>query len=387
MIVLLSTSFWEHFGHNNKPLTKLDRMLFVSFLDMKIDKDGVEQNANISPPSKYFVNRYLKTLQTPENVACISYFFKFYEYYTEHNKTELSLKYCDDELFNICDFKFLEGRAFNKTEHDSKEPLIVVDKWLASIINPNGSAIGKSFDIYSKTYKVVGVVENVDISAFPIAGNVYAPISTEEGFDSKANFGDPCCALILAKSKKDFKHIKDEVVKVSKNIELLDDYQKRRNAVYYVNADRRGVDILRSFFQKSEAWVEGFINWGIFIVALLFLLLPTVNLVNINKTRMDERATEIGVRKSFGAKSTHIAFQFLVENVFITILGCALSVLFTGVIILYLNNSGLLGGINLSMYPASIINSFLVCILLGLLSGVLPAWRMSKLEIAKNIKS
>ena len=49
--------------------------------------------------------------------------------------------------------------------------------------------------------------------------------------------------------------------------------------------------------------------------ALLFLLLPTVNLVNLNVSRIMERASEIGVRKAFGASSGTLVGQFVVENV------------------------------------------------------------------------
>ena len=51
------------------------------------------------------------------------------------------------------------------------------------------------------------------------------------------------------------------------------------------------------------------------LVGFLFLLLPTVNLVNLNVSRIMERASEIGVRKSFGASSWTLVGQFVVENV------------------------------------------------------------------------
>ncbi len=52
--------------------------------------------------------------------------------------------------------------------------------------------------------------------------------------------------------------------------------------------------------------------------ALLFMLLPTVNLVNLNVSRIMERASEIGVRKAFGASSRTLVGQFVVENLVLT---------------------------------------------------------------------
>ena len=56
-------------------------------------------------------------------------------------------------------------------------------------------------------------------------------------------------------------------------------------------------------------------------LGLLFVLIPTVNLVNINISRIMERASEIGVRKAFGAPARTLVGQFLIENILLTIVG------------------------------------------------------------------
>ena len=56
-------------------------------------------------------------------------------------------------------------------------------------------------------------------------------------------------------------------------------------------------------------------------LALLFMLLPTVNLININISRIMERASEIGVRKAFGAPARTLVGQFIVENIILTLVG------------------------------------------------------------------
>ena len=53
------------------------------------------------------------------------------------------------------------------------------------------------------------------------------------------------------------------------------------------------------------------------------MLLPTLNLVNINISRIMERASEIGVRKAFGASSRTLVGQFVVENIILTLVGGA----------------------------------------------------------------
>ena len=58
---------------------------------------------------------------------------------------------------------------------------------------------------------------------------------------------------------------------------------------------------------------------------LLFMLLPALHLVNLNIGRIEERTSEIGVRKSFGASTRTLVGQFVAENVLLTLVGAALS--------------------------------------------------------------
>ena len=55
--------------------------------------------------------------------------------------------------------------------------------------------------------------------------------------------------------------------------------------------------------------------------ALAFMALPAINLVNINLSRIYERASEIGVRKAFGAASRDLVLQFVIENVVLSLIG------------------------------------------------------------------
>src|SRR5205807_3443579 len=85
------------------------------------------------------------------------------------------------------------------------------------------------------------------------------------------------------------------------------------------------------------------------LAALLFMLLPTINLVNINISRIIERASEIGVRKSFGASSGKLVMQFVFENIILTLLGGIIGVIISLIAITFINHSDLIPNIELSM--------------------------------------
>ena len=75
-------------------------------------------------------------------------------------------------------------------------------------------------------------------------------------------------------------------------------------------------------------------------LAFLFMLLPAVNLVNLNVSRIMERASEIGVRKAFGASSRTLVAQFVLENVVLTLTGAVVGVLIAAAFLRLLNEHG-----------------------------------------------
>ncbi len=117
------------------------------------------------------------------------------------------------------------------------------------------------------------------------------------------------------------------------------------------------------------------------------MLLPAVNLVNLNTSRIMERASEIGVRKAFGASSRTLVGQFVVENLVLTLVGAARRV--------PRRRAAAPGHQRQRDDPVRAAAAELPHLRLGrrcwrvafgLLSGVYPAWRMSRLHPVQALK-
>jgi len=119
----------------------------------------------------------------------------------------------------------------------------------------------------------------------------------------------------------------------------------------------------------------------------LFILLPTLNLINLNVSRILERSSEIGVRKAFGADRTVLLTQFIVENVVQTFIGGLIGLGLALLMMYLINDAKLMGDVILKVNYRFFIYSFLICILFGVVSGFLPAYRMSKLHVVSALKS
>jgi putative ABC transport system permease protein len=88
---------------------------------------------------------------------------------------------------------------------------------------------------------------------------------------------------------------------------------------------------------REQGWKLRLLLGGL---ALMFMLLPAVNLININVSRIMERASEIGVRKAFGASARTLVGQFIVENIVLTLVGGVLGLVLSFFVLRALNASG-----------------------------------------------
>jgi putative ABC transport system permease protein len=123
------------------------------------------------------------------------------------------------------------------------------------------------------------------------------------------------------------------------------------------------------------------------VFVFLVMFLPAVNLVNINITRIMERSSEIGVRKAFGASAGTLVYQFIVENIILTLLGGLVGVLLALIMMWAFNSAEIFHNLQLQLNFTVVVIGLLTCLVFGFISGVYPAWRMSKFPIVKALKA
>ena len=119
---------------------------------------------------------------------------------------------------------------------------------------------------------------------------------------------------------------------------------------------------------------------------LLFMTLPALNLINLNTGRILERSAEIGVRKAFGASSRQLVWQFVVENVLLCLVGSLFGLVFAKLALAWLEGSGLIPYLHVNLNLAVFGWGLLLAVVFGLLSGVIPAWKMSRLHPVQALK-
>jgi putative ABC transport system permease protein len=247
-------------------------------------------------------------------------------------------------------------------------------------------ALGQTLEADGQRFRVIGVVENVSsLRTVPYA-DIWVPYTTAKTDAFKREITGGWNAMALAKDKASMAAIHEEFNSRLLRVELPDpkDYQALV-APFETRLASFARDMPLADRKDPESQVWRFVGL-LTLLGLLFVLVPAVNLVNINISRIMERASEIGVRKAFGAPARTLVGQFLVENILLTVIGGAVGFVLSIFVLQAITDSGLFTyarfTINLRVFGWGMA----FAVLFGLISGVYPAWRMSRLNPVQALK-
>lgn len=376
LVLIVLASFLDHLLGPNYPEARRDRTIYIQLSEKR---NSVKGWTNSGPMSFSFAQKYVKTLKTPEKVAIAST-PNTINTYIGGKKLKLWFKYTDAEFWEVTDFEFLEGKPYTQRAIDNNEYGIVInDGTRDNCFGKGASAVGKTMEVDNVTYRVIGVVRGCPITRMMVSSDIYLPYNT-----SKGNLKDPgeigsFMAQILARQASDIPTIQAEYADVVSKVVL----EKTEDEYDTFKSD---ADTQLGLFTKI--FTNGRSSFYILIIlfAFLFMLLPAINLVNINISRMMERASEIGIRKAFGASKKTLTMQFIIENILLTVMGGVLALVLSLGVLYFINHSGLIAYADLHINWMVALLAFLVSLIFGLMSGVYPAWRMSKLQVAEALK-
>jgi len=303
-------------------------------------------------------------------------------------KLTIKVVYADKNYWNVFNHTILEGRTFD--ENDEKIDamvLLVSSKTAEEYFGRTTEVVGEEIILEEKAYKVIGVFQDRGKFVPFVSPDVVLPYSVFN-LRNKAHFYmGPSSLIIKKKSSVSAEQMKSEILAVQDIIPL--DHPDNRydyNTVEFNPGTYNEMFAQNIYYDKDPVKAYNIAWYIIMGLISFFIILPTLNLINLNVSRIMDRSSEIGVRKAFGAHKGNLVFQFIVENVIQTIIGGILGLLLAILIINLLNSGGYLGDAQLALYPKFFLYSFIATLIFGVLSGLIPALKMSNLQIVNALK-
>lgn len=377
-ILLVLTSFLEKIAGDSYPDRKRDRSLYVSRMSEIMKGNGISSG----PLSFYFFDHYARSLKTPVKIG-ITNGASSTNTYVNNKKISLSYKYTNADYWDIMEYDFVEGKAFTKQQIDKGDRVTVISEEMKKeYFGDVPSVVGKYFEADNVNYRVIGVVKNVPVTSYMTFSDIYLPYTVAKtDFTKDKGYRGNFLGILLANSKTDVPRMQAEFESMVQRLPM----EKKEFIRIACHASSYIVSYVDTGDDNRSGVTMVLTAIGIFV--LLVMLLPTLNLININITRIMERSSEIGVRKAFGASSNTLVYQFIVENIILTLLGGAIGVVLSFIVIKVINSANLIPYLVLSINLTVLFIGLLICFLFGLLSGVYPAWRMSKLNVVTALKA
>lgn len=374
MVLMVAAALLDHIFAPRAPEVNLDRTLGVFSVSMRH-----EQGGHTGPPGYRFLDRYLRTLPDVERVTLFTVTEKVFGYH-DGRKVTTWRKRTDGQFWDVYKFDFLEGRPFTAADDQAANFVAVINESTRRAYFDGQPAVGKSIEIDGQRFRVVGVVGDVPMTRLMPFADMWVPISTMPGTNYKNEMVGQFFGIVLAKSAADLPRLRAEFDRRLPLVELPD---PKTWKWFEGGLETPFEAISRILFRTQRPGTLRSILLGLM---LLFMTLPALNLISINTSRIMERASEIGVRKSFGASSRTLVGQFLVENVVLTLVGGLLGLFLSGFVLFLMNRADLIPHAQFSLNIRIFLYGMALAVLFGILSGVYPAWRMSRMHPVQALR-
>jgi putative ABC transport system permease protein len=399
MVLIVVTSLIESFVHPDGPERNSDRFLVAGVISMIHYVDGKMQSRSTNTLGYRFIESGVLTMKTPELISVFSGSIGGkagslkVTGFRRGVRIVSAAKRTDANYWRILKFDFLEGRPISQQEHEQGAYVAVISEATRNLYFRGESALGKVLTLDGSTYQVIGVVRDVSPLQTLAVADVWIPIFATQSTQFRSEDRGKFMVLLQGRTPADLPLIQEEYQVVVKNFAPVPPVWFAAGGttkVFSWALPKLGTYLLlpnRHMDKSPEQSSIGTIVAAVLgTAALLFMLLPIMNLVNINISRILERTSEIGVRKSFGASSAQLVRQFIVENLVVTGLGGLLGFLMAIVALSTLAGAGLLPNESFQFSYRVFAMGLLYILVFGVLSAAWPAWKMSRLDPVLALK-
>lgn len=277
--------------------------------------------------------------------------------------------------FTVKKYQIVAGRTLKSNDYQTFARVVLLDTKLADILFGGADkALNQIVQLGSNNYRVIGVYKDPNETRNRLAN---------------MNNGN----LLMANTQLAAEYNVAEIMNVVVHVKKLDDVLKDGSAAARLMTKLSGLreGEYQMFDQASQLAA---IQSQVAIVQVVFgaiagiaLLVGGIGVMNIMLVSVTERTREIGLRKALGATRGNILMQFVIESMVLTAIGGLIGLALAALIVAFIGHSlDAFFGAPPTITTVSAVGSVLFSATIGIVFGILPANKASKLDPIESLR-
>jgi putative ABC transport system permease protein len=279
-----------------------------------------------------------------------------------------------DKIYNL---SFSSGRYFTPSEYELGRNQIILGYEVKENLFGDLDPTGRSIKMMGRKFQVIGVLEEEGeslINVFPLDRAVIINYNTSQKIlNQNSRMFSSNLTVKPVSDRTEMDDLKGDIISALRAGRRIQPNEKNN---FVLNELTMVADALQGFF--------GVLNAAGIFIGLLSILVGMFSVANIMFVSVKERTSIIGIKKALGAKRQIILLEFLIESIVLCLIGGGLGLLLVFAVFLLLNQF-----LTFEFFLAwtNIILGLSLSIVIGVISGLIPAIRASRLDPVVAIRS